>query len=85
MNKKYLWVEPNGTGLENCSHCRCDEEYNDGLGANGTIATFWCQGGRKCGKIKLELEEGSRCKRPPKGWACDRGYEHEGPCAAYEI
>jgi hypothetical protein len=26
----------------------------------------------------------ARCVNPPKGWRCDRGFEHDGPCAAYE-
>lgn len=29
--------------------------------------------------------EGRLCKRPPEGWRCDRGANHPGPCAAYQI
>jgi hypothetical protein len=26
---------------------------------------------------------GPRCTRPPLGWFCTRGLDHEGPCAAW--
>lgn len=29
--------------------------------------------------------EEKRCQLPPEGWRCDRGVNHPGPCAAYQI
>lgn len=31
---------------------------------------------------ELRFAAGPECDRPPEGWQCTRGRDHEGPCAA---